>query len=581
MTSPTVLIVEDEAIVAMELEEKLNSMGYVVLTSVSSGEQAIARSEQLEPDLVLMDIRLDGALDGIEAAEIIGKKQQIPVVYLTAHTDDKTLQRAKLTEPFGYLVKPFSERELKTTLEMALYKSKMERQLKESEERFRAVIESAEDLIFVKDASLRYTHVNPAMLNLLGGTRSQVIGKTDADLLIPYDARQSIELDHRVLEGQSVEFEYTSDVGGNPTTYSFIRVPLKDSLGRVTGLAGIGRDITELRRRGTSLEAGDVIDQPEKYTSDAIKRTLRQLRRAAKTDSICLFLGESGSGKDYLARYLHDCSPRARGPFFSINCAALIPELAESELFGHELGAFTGAAKRKRGLLELAESGTLLLNEIAELPLHLQAKFLAFLDTDSFTRVGGEANIKVNARVVAATNRDLEAEVEAGAFRKDLYYRLNVLAIKVPSVRERIEDLPLLARALMESFARKIGLHEVPTVDEAALELLMSYDWPGNVRELRNVLERALILGDKRRITARDIDLAPRDRMRGQKTGLSITVDLGEGVTMNEALREAKRQLVEASLGRSGGRVTEAARLLGLSRDAMNYLLRSLGTKGK
>jgi len=329
------------------------------------------------------------------------------------------------------------------------------------------------------------------------------------------------------------------------------------------------------------LEAGDVIDQPEKYTSDAIKRTLRQLRRAAKTDSICLFLGESGSGKDYLARYLHDCSPRARGPFFSINCAALIPELAESELFGHELGAFTGAAKRKRGLLELAESGTLLLNEIAELPLHLQAKFLAFLDTDSFTRVGGEANIKVNARVVAATNRDLEAEVEAGAFRKDLYYRLNVLAIKVPSVRERIEDLPLLARALMESFARKIGLHEVPTVDEAALELLMSYDWPGNVRELRNVLERALILGDKRRITARDIDLAPRDRMRGQKTGLSITVDLGEGVTMNEALREAKRQLVEASLGRSGGRVTEAARLLGLSRDAMNYLLRSLGTKGK
>ena len=183
--------------------------------------------------------------------------------------------------------------------------------------------------------------------------------------------------------------------------------------------------------------------------------------------------------------------------------------------------------------------------------------------------------------MVAATNRDLEAEVEAGAFRKDLYYRLNVLAIKVPSVRERIEDLPLLARALMESFARKIGLHEVPTVDEAALELLMSYDWPGNVRELRNVLERALILGDKRRITARDIDLAPRDRMRGQKTGLSITVDLGEGVTMNEALREAKRQLVEASLGRSGGRVTEAARLLGLSRDAMNYLLRSLGTKGK
>jgi DNA-binding NtrC family response regulator len=378
-----------------------------------------------------------------------------------------------------------------------------------------------------------------------------------------------------------VEFEYTSDVDGHHTTYSFIRVPLKDSLGRVTGLAGIGRDITELRRRETPSEVEGAIDRPEKYPSASMKRTLRQVRRAAKTDSICLFLGESGSGKDYLARYLHDCSSRSRGPFFSINCATLIPELAESELFGHELGAFTGAAKRKRGLLELAESGTLLLNEITELSLHLQAKFLAFLDTDSFTRVGGETNIKVNARVVAATNRDLEAEVEAGTFRKDLYYRLNVLAIRVPSVRERMEDLPLLVGALMGSFAKKMGLHQVPTVDAAAMELLMSYDWPGNVRELRNVLERALILGDKRRITAKDIDLVPRDRIQGQKTGLSVTVNLGDDITMNDALREAKRMLVEACLGRAGGLVTEAARLLGVSRDAMNYLLRSLRSRNK
>ena len=188
-----------------------------------------------------------------------------------------------------------------------------------------------------------------------------------------------------------------------------------------------------------------------------MKTTLEQVRRAAKTDSLVLFTGESGSGKDYLAEYLHRHSGRASGPYFTINCAAIAPDVADSELFGHEAGSFTGARGRKRGLLELAEGGTLLLNEVGELSSELQAKLLTFMDTQTFTRVGGETNIQVNIRIVAATNRDLEKDVESGRFRKDLFYRLNVFSVTVPSLRERMEDLPIMIDEILPALGRKSG----------------------------------------------------------------------------------------------------------------------------
>jgi transcriptional regulator with PAS, ATPase and Fis domain len=224
-----------------------------------------------------------------------------------------------------------------------------------------------------------------------------------------------------------------------------------------------------------------------------MRETLTEAHLVAGCGSTVLLLGESGSGKDFLATYIHDHSDRSEGPFQSINCAAIPSDLMESELFGHEKGAFSGATQLKRGLIEHAHGGTLFLNEIGELSLPLQAKLLTFLDSRSFRRVGGEKPINVNTRIIAATNKDLERDVHDGGFREDLFYRMNVFAIRVPSLRERKEDIPILANSLLQRLAKEIGLHTVPKLPASSLDKLLQHDWPGNVRELRNVLEKAVI----------------------------------------------------------------------------------------
>jgi PAS domain S-box-containing protein len=461
-------------------------------------------------------------------------------------------------------------------------REKVERALRASEERFRAVFESAEDLVFIKDGFLRYTHINPAMLRLVGLERSEILGKTDEEIFGPEHARISKEVEYRVLRGQTVEMEHSVKFNGPPITCNFSRVPLRESTGRIIGLCGIGRDITERKERQKFVEPEANEVSIEESKAPAMQATLNEVKLAAKTDSICLFLGESGVGKDYLARRLHDYSPRAGGPFFSINCAALTSELAESELFGHQAGAFTGAAGRKRGLLELAEGGTLLLNELGELSLRLQAKLLTFLDTQSFTRVGGEKQISVNARIIAATNRDLEREVEAGRFRQDLFYRLNVIAINVPPVRERAADIPDLVRHLIGSLSARIGFKQPPEITQEALVLLQSYSWPGNIRELRNVLERAVILSNGELIGAHNVGL---DSSPGEfpdpGSGISVRVSIPSKGSMHDAINEAKKRLLLEGLEKAGGSIKDAADLLGITRDSFNHHMKSLGLRKK
>jgi PAS domain S-box-containing protein len=571
------MIVENEIILAIELEQKLTEMGYEIIGRVVSGKEAVDMAIDLKPDMIIMDIRLEDELDGIEAAEKIRKTKPIPIIYLTAYADDRTLQRAKLTEPYGYLVKPYSEVELRTSIEMALHKAQMEQQLRESEERFRVIFDSAEDWIFIKDYSLRYTHVNSSMLRLLKRTSEQIIGKTDDEVMGMEEGKLSREVEDRVLRGQTVEMEHTTKFGGSVVTWDLIRTPLRDGDGRIYGLCGIGRNVTERKKMERLDTNGSYAVDPIEYPSESIKSTVKYINLAAKTDSICLFLGESGSGKDHLARYLHDMSQRKGGPFFNINCAALISDLAESELFGHESGAFTGASSRKRGLLELAEGGTLLLNEIGELPLPLQAKLLAFLDTNEFTRVGGEKRVSVNARLITATNKDLESEVNKGTFRADLYYRLSVMIIKVPPLRERIDDIPILVQDLLGSLTKKMGLKNRPTLDDEAMAKLLSYNWPGNVRELRNALERALIRRAGPRITASQLAIDSKELSPDKQMGeLSITLNHTPGASINDLISDAKRFMVTEALRKKGGSVKEASRYLGLTRDALNYLIRTL-----
>jgi len=252
-----------------------------------------------------------------------------------------------------------------------------------------------------------------------------------------------------------------------------------------------------------------------------LRAALRLLERVASTESTVLLTGESGTGKELFARAIHALSPRRRGPFVGLNCAAIPDSLIENELFGHEKGAFTGADRRQSGRFEMAEGGTLLLDEIGEIPLAVQGKVLRVLEERTFERVGGGRTIRAEVRLIAATNRDLESMVDAGEFRADLFFRLNVFPIELPALRERASDVPLLARHLLEEIARRHHT-EPPRLDEAAAGLLAAEPWPGNVRELANVLERAVILADGPVLRAADLQplLRPlagageRDRLR-------------------------------------------------------------------
>ena len=238
--------------------------------------------------------------------------------------------------------------------------------------------------------------------------------------------------------------------------------------------------------------------------SAKIKQLKEQIKMAAQSNSRVLILGESGSGKELVAQLLHENSSRAGGPFIEVNCAAIPQELIESELFGHEKGSFTGAFERKKGKFELADNGTLFLDEIGDMSLQTQAKVLRVIETQEFQRVGGSKNIKVDVRIISATNKDLAEEVKKGNFREDLYFRLNVIPIKVPSLRERLDDIPELVDNFLDLFATEYGQQKKEITDEA-VKMLQKHSWPGNIRELKNVLERLVIMTPSKTITAGDM----------------------------------------------------------------------------
>jgi len=290
--------------------------------------------------------------------------------------------------------------------------------------------------------------------------------------------------------------------------------------------------------------------------------------QAAATDSIVLLQGESGTGKDHLARWIHGHSRRADSIYLPINCAALPQELAESELFGHEPGAFTGAKRGKKGLLELAEGGTLLLNEIGELSLNLQSKLLVFLDTRSFLRLGGEKAVHVDARIIAASYKNLEAEVTAGRFLEPLFYRLNVLPIRLPSLRERVEDIPILSREIIEQLASEMHLSASPRVDDRTMESLQAYHWPGNIRELRNILERGLILWKKGPLRL------PLPSSGNTQSGRTYKAAFIPGKSIRRLTSEVTQFVCLEAVRWHRGNKKAAARALGISRDSLYRYLK-------
>jgi transcriptional regulator with PAS, ATPase and Fis domain len=304
--------------------------------------------------------------------------------------------------------------------------------------------------------------------------------------------------------------------------------------------------------------------------SQAIRATKSLLGQiAASPATTVLLVGESGTGKGLIARELHEASRRGSRRFETICCSALPESLLESELFGYEEGAFTGARKRKQGLLELADGGTAFLDEIGETSLKLQVKLLGFLEERTFKRVGGTADLRVDVRVIAATNRDLERAVRDGAFRADLYYRLNVLPVRVPPLRERLDDIPLLVRHFVALFNRQLG-RSVESVAPKALERLQTYGWPGNIRELRNLVERAMLLAARDELRSADLKVQPASA--AGTLGVTAFELPADGID----LAVLERDLIAQALERTAGNRTRAAKLLGLTRHQINYRIEKL-----
>lgn len=368
----SVLIVEDQFIEASNLAMILEKAGYLVLPIAHSVHAALTIMSEQRPDLVLLDIYLQGTLTGIDLAHLL-KERGIAFVYLSANSTEEILDAAKKTKPYGFLVKPFRERDVLVTLQIAHY-----------------------------------------------------------------------------LHDQRTE---------RPATVKSKRGELQPAI--------VG-------------------------TSTRITEVLEQIRLVSDTDASILITGESGTGKELVAQAIHNHSARNIHPFVRVNCAALPPTLIESELFGHEKGAFTGAISTNLGKFERAKNGTIFLDEIGEMPLIMQGKLLHVLQEREIERVGGNSTVKVNVRVIAATNRNLEKEIAAGRFRIDLYYRLNVFPISLPALRDRKEDIAALIDYFIQQASERIEKN-VTGISNAAMEQLLGHDWPGNIRELQNIIERAVV----------------------------------------------------------------------------------------
>ncbi len=366
-----------------------------------------------------------------------------------------------------------------------------------------------------------------------------------------------------VITGQNEKEIALRAIGGG--AYDFLCKPiemdeLNHLLKRCFHVSQLEREFAELQNLvGTGDSFEGILGN-----SARIRPVFEMIRKVATTEVSVLILGESGTGKEMVARAIHKKSDRQKGPFVAINCGAIPENLLESELFGHERGAFTGAHVQRQGRIETADGGTLFLDEIGEMPPTLQVKLLRFLQEQTIERVGGREEIRVNTRVIAATNADLKKNMASGAFREDLFYRLAVVQFLLPALRERDDDILLLAKFFLHRFASEAGKAGL-AFDADALRALNKHPWPGNVRELENCVRRAVILAEGKRVTARDLELNAGG------------IDVNGAVTIKDARETVERQMIQQALRKYSGKIAPAAAELGLSRPTIYEMMDKLG----
>nr|WP_294784901.1 sigma-54 dependent transcriptional regulator [uncultured Flavobacterium sp.] len=445
-----ILIVEDEFIVANDLKIMLLKAGYQVTAIASSVVQARKSIESKRPDWVLLDIMLKGDLTGIDLAWEL-REQQLPFLYISANTNQTTLEAVKATHPYGFMVKPFREKDLIVMLDIAKYRFDQE--------------------------------------------KKEIVPQLKIN-------RESTEIDKIIGE------------------------------------------------------------------SSLIKDVIEKIKIVAPAETSVLILGESGTGKERVAHAIHDLSTHKSNPIVVVNCAALPHSLIEAELFGHEKGAFTGANNLRIGKFEQANNGTIFLDEIGELPLESQVKLLRVLQEKEIERLGGNKTIKINVRIVAATNKSLEKEVAEGRFRLDLYYRLNVFPIQLPTLKERKEDIEILANYFLKKYTANTRKN-ISSIHPSALEQLLQYNWPGNIRELEHLIERNVLLAKTNEIEKFDINSGISNR---------IQENSGKIKSMQEMEKEHIMNALKICEGKVSG-PNGAAALLEMQPQTLYSKMKKLGIK--
>ena len=456
-----------------------------------------------------------------------------------------------------------------------------EEALQESEERLRALFEFSPDAIVVTDREGKIGEVNAQVERFFGYTRSELLGQP-IEVLIPerframhpkYRADYAAQPRVRAM-GAGLEL-YGQRKDGSEFPVDIMLGPIERAEGPL--VLGVIRDLSQKRKDEEALwrseqqksyleEELEVTHQFDEIIgeSSGLRRVLKQVEDVAATDATVLILGETGTGKELIARAIHHLSPRRQNSFVKLNCSAIPSGLLESELFGHEKGAFTGAIAQKIGRLELAHQGTVFLDEVGDLPLELQPKILRALQEKEFERLGGTRTIPVNVRLVAATNRDLEKMLNAGQFRSDLYYRLRVFPLTIPPLRERRDDIPLLVRYFVTTHAKRMGRH-IETIPDRTMQALVRWRWPGNVRELENFIERSVILSPGPALRA---PLTELESVEESAAPMDASLEATEREHILRVLRECK--------GMIGG-TNGAAERLGLKRTTLNSKLKKLG----
>jgi len=450
-----VLIVEDEFIEASNLQRILQKAGFIVTGIAMSVREALKMIAHNRPDIVLLDIQLKGSENGIQLAYKL-REMEIAFVYLSANSNSQILAQAKLTEPYGFLIKPFREKDVLVTLDIAAYL---------------------------------------------------------------HEQKEKLSLRHKALLDEK-----------------FVGVS------SITGIVG---------------------------NSHKIRQTLNLIKVVAPTDTSVIILGESGTGKERIVDSIHHLSRRHTKPLIKVNCAAVPGSLIESELFGHEKGAFTGAHEKRIGKFEQASGGTIFLDEIGDMPSDLQVKLLRVLQEREIERLGGHGTIRVNVRVIAATNKNIEKEVAEGRFRMDLYYRLNVFPLAVPPLRERKDDIPLLTDHFIAKFNDRLEKN-VKGVSAKAMDYLMDYDWPGNVRELEHVIERHMLLSDGQLINSIELPAQTVQIVTQAQGGRVRTMEENDVDHIIKVLK-----LANGKLAGPGG----AAEMLNLPYSTLASKIKKLGIK--